>query len=165
MDELFTAVKGRGAFLNRRRLSAASAKQSLASALLITEVGTKRDAATLEAMFGRITALTQRCRAVRLCGSCALDLCAVACGRADVMYEVGFGGPWDCAAGALIVQEAGGHVADVVGGPFDVMARRVLAAGSAALLHEAAGVLQACKFSALEPGPPTGQGPPAAGPS
>jgi len=49
-------------------------------------------------------------------GSCALNLCSVAAGRADVFYEIGFGGPWDVAAGALILEEASGTVADPAGG-------------------------------------------------
>ena len=49
-------------------------------------------------------------------GSCALNLCSIAAGRADVFFEIGFGGPWDVAAGALILEEAGGAVADPAGG-------------------------------------------------
>jgi len=49
-------------------------------------------------------------------GSCALNLCSIAAGRADAFYEIGFGGPWDVAAGALILEEAGGAVADPAGG-------------------------------------------------
>ena len=49
------------------------------------------------------------------------------CSLHSAARQVGFGGPWDCAAGALVVLEAGGQVTDVAGGPFDLMARRVLA--------------------------------------
>ncbi len=49
-------------------------------------------------------------------GSCALNLCSIAAGRADAFYEIGFGGPWDVAAGALILEEAGGAVTDPTGG-------------------------------------------------
>lgn len=45
-------------------------------------------------------------------GSCALNLCGVACGRLDLFYELGFGGPWDVAGGAVIVKEAGGVLFD-----------------------------------------------------
>ena len=48
-------------------------------------------------------------------GSCALNLCSIAAGRADAFYEIGFGGPWDVAAGALILEEAGGAVTDPAG--------------------------------------------------
>ena len=52
---------------------------------------------------------------VQCSGSCALNLCSVAAGRCDVFYEIGFGGPWDVAAGALVLTEAGGVVADPAG--------------------------------------------------
>ena len=48
-------------------------------------------------------------------GSCALDLCSVAAARSDMFYEIGFGGPWDVAAGALVLTEAGGVVIDPAG--------------------------------------------------
>lgn len=49
-------------------------------------------------------------RGIRCLGSCALNLCGVAMGRLDAFYEIGFGGPWDVAAAALILEEAGGQV-------------------------------------------------------
>jgi len=61
-------------------------------------------------------------------------MCGVACGRLDLCYEMGFGGPWDVAAGAVILQEAGGHVFDPSGGEFDLMSRRM--AGSNGLLKD-----------------------------
>eukprot|EP00983_Pelagomonas_calceolata_P109784 1159596-Pelagomonas_calceolata.AAC.6 len=54
-------------------------------------------------------------QSVRCTGSCALNLCSVAAGRVDAFYEIGFGGCWDVAAGALIVLEAGGAVIDPSG--------------------------------------------------
>ena len=53
---------------------------------------------------------------VQCVGSCALNLCSIAAGRADAFYEIGFGGPWDVAAGGLILEEAGGAVKDPAGG-------------------------------------------------
>lgn len=49
-------------------------------------------------------------RGIRCLGSCALNLCGVAMGRLDAFYEIGFGGPWDVAAAAIILEEAGGQV-------------------------------------------------------
>lgn len=63
-------------------------------------------------------------------GSCALNLCGIACGRIDIFYELGFGGPWDVAGGAVIVIEAGGLVFDPSGGEFDIMSKRVAASNS-----------------------------------
>lgn len=67
--------------------------------------------------------------------------------------QVGFGGPWDCAAGALVVLEAGGQVTDVAGGPFDLMARRVLAT-NAHLADAVAAVLREQPLGPREPQPP-----------
>ena len=55
-----------------------------------------------------------------------MNMCSVAMGRLDGFYEIGFGGPWDCVAGAVIVREAGGDVCDPSGSAFDIYARRVL---------------------------------------
>lgn len=48
-------------------------------------------------------------------GSCAMDLCSIAAARGDIFFEIGFGGPWDVAAGALVLTEAGGVVIDPAG--------------------------------------------------
>ncbi|CAN6479110.1 unnamed protein product [Victoria cruziana] len=111
MDELFTAVHGQGAFLNGKPIKASS-QTELVRALLATEVGTKRDQVTVDATTNRINKMLFEVRSLRMSGSCALNLCGVACGRLDIFYELGFGGPWDVAAGVLMVQEAGGHVFD-----------------------------------------------------
>jgi inositol-phosphate phosphatase/L-galactose 1-phosphate phosphatase len=99
-------------------------------ALLVTEVGTKRDKATLDDTTNRINKLLFKIRSIRMCGSLALNMCGVACGRLDLCYEIGFGGPWDVAAGALILREAGGFVFDPSGGEFDLMARRMAGSNS-----------------------------------
>ncbi|CAM6014304.1 unnamed protein product [Sphagnum balticum] len=126
LDELFTAVIGKGAFLNGQRIYA-SEQQDIGNALLATEVGTRRDKETVDLTTNRINNLLFEVRSLRLCGSCAMNLCGVACGRLDLFYELGFGGPWDVAAGALILQEAGGHVFDPSGSQFNMMSRRVAA--------------------------------------
>ncbi|CAI5478272.1 unnamed protein product [Closterium sp. Yama58-4] len=79
-----------------------------ASPALHTTIGTKRDAATVEGIAARISTLLFQVRSLRMGGSCALNLAGVACGRLDLFYEIDFGGPWDVAAGSLIVEEAGG---------------------------------------------------------
>ena len=68
------------------------------------------------------------------------------------MYEIGFGGCWDCAAGSLIVEEAGGEVLDPAGSAFNVMSRRVLA-GNKFVTKKAAAVLSAQPLGAQEPPP------------
>ncbi len=152
LDELYTAVKGQGAFLNGKQIHASDTTE-LGHALFATEIGTTRDPETVAAIFDRISTLTRCTRSVRCSGSCALNLCSVACGRLDAFYEVNFGGCWDCAAGALVLQEAGGTVLDPTGGPFDVMARRVLGTNGH-LGAKVAKVLAGCKFSSQEPPAP-----------
>ena len=75
-----------------------------------------------------------RTQGVRRTGSAALDLCYVACGRVDAFWEFGLR-PWDVAAGALIVTEAGGHVTNLEGSALDLDARKNLASNGK--LHRA----------------------------
>lgn len=134
LNEMFTAVRGQGATLNDKPIRA-SAQSDIGSALLATEIGTKRDTHTVTSLTGRIASLLYKVRSLRCSGSCALNLVGVACGRLDIFYEIGFGGPWDVAAGSIILEEAGGLCFDPSGTPFDVMSCRV--AGSNALLKDA----------------------------
>jgi myo-inositol-1(or 4)-monophosphatase len=113
LGEVFTAVRGHGAFCNGVRVRA-SDKADLATALVGTGFGyqpTKRvrQADVLTRVIGRV-------RDVRRFGAASTDLCFVACGRLDAYYESGLG-PWDMAAGELIAREAGAVTSDFVGGP------------------------------------------------
>ncbi|XAR53856.1 L-galactose 1-phosphate phosphatase [Bertholletia excelsa] len=126
MDELFTGVRGKGAFLNGSPIKVSSQSELLKS-LLVTEVGTKRDTSTVDTITRRINSFLLQVRALRMSGSCALDLCGIACGRNDIFYLIGFGGPWDVAGGAVIVREAGGVVFDPSGEEFDITSLRVAA--------------------------------------
>ncbi|CAK9311729.1 unnamed protein product [Citrullus colocynthis] len=134
IDELFTGIRGKGAFLNGRPIKVSSQDELLKS-LLATEVGTKRDKLTVDATTDRINSLLLKVRSIRMSGSCALNLCGVACGRIDIFFETGFGGPWDVAGGAVIVTEAGGLVFDPSGKDFDITSQRV--AASNPLLRDA----------------------------
>lgn len=151
LNEMFTAVKGKGAYLNGKPIKV-SDRSKLNQALLATEIGVSRDEEVMDAIFSRIRGVTAQVRSIRCAGACALNLCSVACGRIDVMFEVGFGGCWDCAAGALIVTEAGGQMLDPSGSPFNVMARRVLGA-NAHLGKPVADIIASCKPSSKEPQP------------
>jgi myo-inositol-1(or 4)-monophosphatase len=123
-EELYTAVRGEGAWLNGARLKVSSAR-GLIDSLLCTgfPYSVQRDPQALVALFGEFIA---RARAVRRLGSAALDLCYVAAGRFDGFYERHLQ-PWDIAAGALIVAEAGGTVTSATGGPFTSREGSVLA--------------------------------------
>ncbi|CAI5483792.1 unnamed protein product [Closterium sp. Yama58-4] len=104
LNEMFTAMRGHGAMLNDEPIHASS-QTHMGSALLATEIGTKRDVGTVAGLTGRITNLLFQLRSLRLSGSCALNLVGVACGRLDLFYEIGFGGPLGCSSG---VADSGG---------------------------------------------------------
>jgi myo-inositol-1(or 4)-monophosphatase len=122
--ELFTAERGHGAWLNGAPLRV-SASSALIDSLLVTgfHYDIHRDPAYLIELFGEFIS---RARAVRRLGSAALDLCYVAAGRFDAFWEHKLQ-PWDVAAGALIVEEAGGKVTTIEGGPFQSRSGSVLA--------------------------------------
>ena len=114
--ELFTAERGAGAFLNGQRLHVSGAGE-LIDSLLVTgfPYDVHKQTADLVTMFA---AFLGRARAVRRLGSAALDLCYVAAGRFDGYWEQHLW-PWDVAAGALVVTEAGGIVTGMDGSEFD----------------------------------------------
>lgn len=149
LQETFTAIRDQGSKLNGKPISVSS-HQTLDQALICTEIGTSRDAETLDAIFARIRALSEHCRGIRCCGSCALNLCSVAMGRIDSFYEIGFGGCWDVAAGSLIGTEAGGLVLDPSGDEFGLMRRRVLA-GTPGVAKLVANILSKEPISNSEP--------------
>jgi myo-inositol-1(or 4)-monophosphatase len=111
-DELFTASKGDGAFLNDRRMRVTK-RESLSGALLATGFPF-RQRAHLDGQLAMTRALLAEAEDIRRTGSAALDLAYVAAGRLDGYYEVGLK-RWDLAAGCLLVREAGGQYADFAG--------------------------------------------------
>ena len=114
-QELFTAERGGGAFLNGRPLRVSSAA-TLVDAMLVT--GFPYDVhARVDELVGLFGAFLGEARAVRRLGSAAIDLCYVAAGRLDGFWERDLK-PWDIAAGVLIVGEAGGRVTKLDGSPF-----------------------------------------------
>ena len=122
--ELFTAERGHGAFLNGRRL-AVSTTERLIDALLVT--GFPYDVhARADELVGLFGAFLGHARAVRRLGSAALDLCYVAGGRFDGFWEQHLK-PWDVAAGALVVEEAGGRITGMDGSLFSAAAAHLVA--------------------------------------
>lgn len=113
--EIFTAVKGKGAKLNGKKIKV-SKTAKLQDSLLIT--GFPYERAPIKKIHIPIfTDFIYNCHDVRRTGSAALDCCWIACGRADGYWEFSLN-PWDCCAGALIVKEAGGKITDFEGKPF-----------------------------------------------
>lgn len=112
-DEMFTARRGGGAFCNGTRLSVSA--EPLERGIVV--FGTAPYHVELaERTFRLAYSLFRKATDVRRSGSAALDLCAIAAGRAELFFELVLC-PWDYAAGGLIVQEAGGTVTDVDGRP------------------------------------------------
>ncbi len=127
-DELFTATRGGGAFLGERRLATTGVAE-VHRALLATGFPywvheRPEEVVTLFDGFLR------RAQGLRRFGSAALDLAWVAAGRYDGFFERGLK-PWDMAAGALLVEEAGGRVSALDGGPAELARGEVIAAGEA----------------------------------
>ncbi len=111
-NELFTATRGVGAYLNDRRLRV-SKTDRLEDALISTGFPFK-EMDNLDRYMRMFRNLTQICSGVRRPGAAALDLAWVAAGRTEGFWEIGLS-PWDMAAGALLVREAGGLVGDFDG--------------------------------------------------
>uniref|UniRef100_A0AAR2K0Q9 Inositol-1-monophosphatase n=2 Tax=Pygocentrus nattereri TaxID=42514 RepID=A0AAR2K0Q9_PYGNA len=126
---LYTARRGHGAFCNGVRLQV-SKEKDMSKALILTEIGAKRDPNTLDIFLGNMKKLLSApVHGVRIIGSSTLALCHIASGAAEAYYQYGLH-CWDIAAAAVIIREAGGCVIDTTGGPLDLMSRRVVAAGS-----------------------------------
>ncbi|MGH8729752.1 MAG: inositol monophosphatase family protein [Burkholderiales bacterium] len=111
-NDLFTASRGRGAFLNERRMRV-SRRHALEDALIGTGFPF-RETARLERYLAMFRDITLKTSGVRRPGSAALDLAYVAAGRYDGFWEMGLHA-WDMAAGALMILEAGGLVSDLAG--------------------------------------------------
>ncbi len=132
-NEEFTASRGRGAQLNGRRIRV-SGKSHLDGALLGTGFPFKKaQMPWVDDYFAVLQQLSLECAGIRRAGSAALDLAYVAAGRFDAYWEYGLK-PWDIAAGALLVQEAGGMVSNF-SGEYDFMKTGNIVCGTPRL-HE-----------------------------
>jgi myo-inositol-1(or 4)-monophosphatase len=131
-DELFVAERGAGATVNGERLAVSQAA-ALDLSLLVTGFPYNiRE--TADTNLAEYAAFCLRARGVRRLGSAVLDLAWLAAGRVDGYWELRLG-PWDAAAGALLVEEAGGRVSDLAGGPLDLDAPSIVASNGR--IHEA----------------------------
>lgn len=124
--ECFAASRGRGARLNDRRIRVS--KQTQLSASLLGMGFPSRDITMGQRYLPAFEALFGKCAGVRRTGSAALDLAYVASGRLDGFWDLGLR-PWDVAAGALLIREAGGLISDIHGGD-DFMKHGDLVAGT-----------------------------------
>jgi myo-inositol-1(or 4)-monophosphatase len=130
-NDLFTATKGAGAYLNEKRIRVGK-RDKIADALIGTgfpfRSSASEDAAALEQYIDMFRVMTTRCAGLRRPGAAALDLAYVAAGRLDGFFEKGLK-PWDIAAGALLVSEAGGLIGNF-SGESDYLHNGAVVAGS-----------------------------------
>ncbi|MEO5656852.1 MAG: inositol monophosphatase family protein [Nitrospiria bacterium] len=131
-DELFTAVRGSGAWCNGHPLTVSST-DALRDSLLVTGFAYDSHRAT-HANFPHFANMSRVAQGIRRTGSAALDLCYVAAGRSDGFWELNLS-PWDTAAGQVLVEEAGGRVTDFAGAPFSPYGSQVVASNGA--IHDA----------------------------
>jgi myo-inositol-1(or 4)-monophosphatase len=142
-DETFWAARGKGAYLNNRRLRV-SARGDMSEALLATGIPFASRPGK-EEMLAALRPVMERTAGVRRFGAASLDLAYVAAGRYDAFWEIGLS-PWDVAAGIVIVREAGGLVSELGGGNDPLNGGSILAANDklfepvGAMLREATGL-------------------------
>ena len=129
-DEMYTAARGGGAWMNGRRIHA-SRTQALAESLIATGFPSRKRHANPNVHFYH--EFTLRSHGVRRAGSAALDLAYVAGGRMEAFWEFNLN-PWDTAAGILLVTEAGGKVTGFTGAPYKLDSREILASNG--LIHD-----------------------------
>jgi len=130
-NEVFTAERGSGAFLNGDRIHVSKAA-NLSVALAGTGFPSRKRHRNVNIhFFHQVSMLTH---GVRRAGAAALDLAYIACGPLDMFWEFSLN-PWDIAAGVLLIREAGGQVSDMRGAPAKLNGENILADNG--LLHEA----------------------------
>ncbi len=138
MDELFTAERGNGAFVNDRRLRVAG-RRDMHEAVIgtgVPHIGRGDHGKYLK----QLARLMPEVAGVRRLGAAALDLAYVAAGRMDGFWEEGLFA-WDVAAGAIIIREAGGYITDEAGG-HDVVNSNMIIAGNEFIHRDLLGVLK-----------------------
>src|SRR3984885_1140379 len=148
-DEMFSVERGRGAWLNHRKISVSKTQKVQESLTATGSPSQKRHNSPNIHLYQQ---MTLRSHGVRRAGSAGLDLAYVVCGRLDGFWEFKLN-PWDTSAGYLLVEEAGGTVTHFDGSPFTLDSREVLATNG--LIHAEMQALFADLFAGrgLEPIP------------
>jgi len=129
-DEMFSAQKDKGAFLNRIPINVSLIKNMKGS--LIGTGFPFRNFPIIDNYLDCFSSILKKCQGIRRPGAAAIDLAYVACGRLDGFWEHGLQ-PWDCAAGSIIIKEAGGKVTDFQGGDDYLFSRTLIASNT--LVH------------------------------
>uniref|UniRef100_U5EXR2 Inositol-1-monophosphatase n=1 Tax=Corethrella appendiculata TaxID=1370023 RepID=U5EXR2_9DIPT len=133
LDELFTAKKGEGAFLNGKRINVSSA-EVLNKSLIAHETSIASFPPATRKVIAREKAFSTQACGTRCLGCASLILSYIACGKIDA-FPVEYLWPWDIAAGALLVREAGGVVMNLYGGEYDILKPNVIAASTKTLAN------------------------------
>jgi myo-inositol-1(or 4)-monophosphatase len=129
VDEMFSARRGGGAWVDQDPLRPSRCQRLEASLVACSfPPGVRRDGPDVQ----QFVAMLESCQSLRRLGSCALNLCYVAAGRLDGYWASSIK-PWDAAAGALILEEAGGQISHLDGRPFDLWDPRFCASANATL--------------------------------
>lgn len=128
--EMFSAVKGESAFIDGKKIQVSSI-DDLDKSLVATGFPYDLRESNVNNI-DHFNNFVVRVQAIRRCGSAAMDLCYVACGRFDGFWELKLN-PWDVAAGALIVKEAGGKISDFKNGESSIFGSEILATNG--LIH------------------------------
>ncbi len=129
LDEMFCALRGHGAFCNSKPIHVSS--EPLENALVIFGTSPYNEELA-ERSFKLAYSYFRKAVDVRRTGSAALDLCSIAAGRAELFFELSLS-PWDFAAGALIVEAAGGIVTDIDGNPPSLFGKTSILARNTAI--------------------------------
>ncbi len=137
-QEMFSAERGGGAYLNNRRIKVSSTAK-LTDSLASTGFPSRKRSNDVNIHFYYQVAMASH--GVRRTGSAALDLAYVAAGRLDLFWEFGLR-PWDMAAGGLLVREAGGRVSDMKGAPHGINSSAHILADNGVLHEEAVAFLR-----------------------
>ncbi|MBN1585962.1 MAG: inositol monophosphatase [Candidatus Omnitrophica bacterium] len=131
MEELFTAARGEGAQLNGQTIHVSPIQELKRSLVCSGFAYDRRERAAFYLSFFK--AFIERTHGVRRDGSAALNLAYTAAGRFEGFWEFGLS-PWDIAAGCLLVEEAGGRITNMAGGPCELDGKEILASNG--LIHE-----------------------------
>jgi myo-inositol-1(or 4)-monophosphatase len=142
MDELYTAEKGGGAWLNDRRRLRVAGRKHLSDAVIVTGISSRGTAGDL-LQLRQLNAVTPAASGIRRTGSASTDLAWLSAGRFDGFWESQLQ-PWDVAPGWLLLKEAGGFMADFSGGPGSIWNGEV-AAGNETILAQLLKALQGVK--------------------
>ncbi len=127
IDEMFTAIKGEGAYLNNKRIHVS--KQTKIDNILVGTGFPFKKSDNYEKYIDLFRQIAIETAGIRRPGAASLDLCWLACGRYDAFFEFGLN-PWDIAAGSVIVSESGGIISDAKGGNDFIYGKSVIGANS-----------------------------------